>query len=55
MKILIEHTRDKRDNRIAKSLDDAAGILNVPRSTIMFSLSNSDGKVILGEYLLTIL
>ena len=55
MKILIEHTRDRDDNRIAKSLDDAADILGIPYSKVVFSLSNSDGKVIIGQYLLTIL
>ena len=55
MKILIEHTLDREDNRIAKSLDDAAVILGVSRSTVMLRLSNSNGRVIIGQYLLTIL
>ena len=55
MKILIEHTFNTEENRIAKNLDDAAVIIGVPRPTVMRRLANSNGKVVIGQYLLTIL
>lgn len=55
MKILIEPIHDGGESRIARSIDHAAELIKSDRSLVLSRLADSNGKVIIGRYSLTII